>query len=286
MGIERAGLREMELRAEKLGAAASQWLRLFSNFIEVYRYRSLVWALVVRHLSIRYRGSVLGFLWTFLNPLCLMLVYTLVFKYYIRFDQVNNYTIFLFCGLLPWLWVQSSLIEGSSSVVGSGHLITKSMFPAQILPTVAVLINLVNFALSLPLLFIFMLIAQMELHWTLLALPLLVIIQFFFLVGLSWVLGALNVHFRDVQHIVGNLLTFLFFLCPILYPFEQVPERFRFTLELNPFALYTMCYHALVLEGILPSAGDLLLLGLYAIAALALGDIVFNRYRESFAELL
>jgi len=128
---------------------------MFHNIKELYRYRSLVWALVVRHLATRYRGSVLGFMWSFLNPLCLMLIYSLVFKYYIRFSGVENYTIFLFCGLLPWLWFSSSLSESTSSIVSSGHLITKSMFPAHILPTVSVITNLINFILSLPLLFIF-----------------------------------------------------------------------------------------------------------------------------------
>lgn len=255
-------------------------------FSQLIKYRSLIAALVVRFLSSRYRGSVLGFFWTFLNPLCLMVVYTLVFKYYIRFDSVNNYSIFLFCGLLPWLWMQSSLIEGSVSIVSSGHLITKSMFPAHILPTVSLLTNLVNFVLSLPLLFIFMIVAGMAIHWTLLCVPFLILVNYCFLHGLVLMLSSINVHFRDVQHILGNLLTFLFFLCPILYPVSQVPERFRFTLELNPFALFTITYRELILQGDLPSVMHVLVMVVSALLSLLLGVIFYNRYRETFAELL
>ena len=259
---------------------------MLQDFKDLFRYRALIAALVVRHLSMRYRGSVLGFLWSLLNPLCLMLVYVLVFTYYIRFNEVEHYTIFLFCGLLPWLWVTSGLLEGCTSIVSSGHLITKSMFPAQILPTVAVTTSMINFLLSLPLLFIFMFAAGMHIPSTVIFLPLLILAQFLFLLGMSLILGALNVHLRDVQHIVGNLLTLLFFLCPILYPPKVVPQQFRFLVELNPLALLTVFYHNLILDGTLPSWEATAYLGAFAVLTLLMGSLVFARYRESFAELL
>jgi len=258
---------------------------LIQNFIELWRYRSLIVALVVRHLSMRYRGSVLGFFWSFLNPLCLMLVYTLVFKFYMRFDK-ENYAIFLFCGLLPWLWVTSALAEGTSSITASGHLITKSMFPAQVLPTVAVLTNMIHFLLALPLLFLFMFIAGMPLYYTWFLLPILVVLQSLLLQGVVLLLSAVNVKYRDVQHVVGNLLTFLFFLCPVLYPIEQVPERFRFTLNLNPFAALTTCYHSLILDGVVPSWNVIAGVVVFCFFFLWLGNFVFNKCREGFAEML
>lgn len=259
---------------------------MLGNFTELWRYRALVKALVLRHLAMRYRGSLLGFLWSFLNPLCLMLVYTLVFTYYIRYADVEHYTVFLFCGLLPWAWVTSGLLEGTASVVSSGHLITKSMFPAHLLPAVSVITNLVNFLLSLPLLFIFMWAAGMEFHLTLLLLPLLFLLQFLFLHGLAVALSSLNVYFRDVQHILGNLLTLAFFLCPILYPPTSVPERFRFTLEYNPLALFTTFYHNLILDGVLPSLEAFSVLVGFVLIASVIGNFIYTRYHESFAELL
>lgn len=259
---------------------------MFNSLRELYRYRALVGALVGRHLALRYRGSALGFLWSLLNPLCLMLVYTLVFKYYIRFNGVQNYTIFLFCGLLPWIWITSGLSEGASSIVGSGHLITKSMFPAHILPAVAVITSLVNFLLSLPLLFVFMLVFGVPAHASLALVPLVIALQFLLLLGAAVGLGALNVLFRDVQHLLANVLSFLFFLCPIVYPASSVPERFRFTLNLNPFAQLTVMYHDLILDGVVPSALSFVYIAAWVGVSLLGGYLIFSRYRESFAELL
>ena len=124
---------------------------------ELWRYRALVAALVLRHLRARYRGSVLGFVWSFLNPLCLIAVYSLVFRYYIRFEDVEHYTLFLFTGLLPWIWFSSGLIEATSAISSGGSLITKAMFPAHILPIVAVITNLAHFMFAIPLLLVVML---------------------------------------------------------------------------------------------------------------------------------
>ena len=259
---------------------------MLRNLSELYRYRSLLWALVVRQLASRYRGSALGFLWSFLNPLLLMLVYTLVFRFYVRFESVPNYTVFVFTGLLPWLWSVSSLSEGTSAISSSGHLITKSMFPAHLLPTVSVLAAGINYILSLPILFIFMFAFGIPYTSALLCLPLIIVIQFLFLWGITIALSAINVHFRDVQHIVANLLTFLFFLCPILYPAQNVPPQFSFTINYNPIAVLTGAYHHVFLDGQLPGLREMGFLLASAVFSLALGNFIFNRYRETFAEML
>ena len=160
------------------------------------------------------------------------------------------------------------------------------MFPAHLLPVVAVVTNLVNLLLSLPLLLLFMVVGGVPFHPALAALPLVILLQFIFLQGIGLTLGALNVHFRDIQHIVGNVLTFLFFLTPIVYPWTVVPERFRFTLELNPLAVFTITYQQIILEGVWPSLHALGFLGAVSLFFFVLGHTVFNRYRESFAELL
>ena len=258
---------------------------MLENIKALYRYRALTGALVMRHLSIRYRGSLLGFLWSLLNPLCLMMVYTLVFRYYMRFNQ-PNYAIFLFVGLLPWLWFTSSLVEGTSAISGSGHLITKSLFPAHILPLVSVLVNFVNFLLSLPLLFVFMWASGLSFPWTMALLPLVLLAQMLFIYGASLFLGSLNVFYRDVQHLLGNVLTFLFFLCPIIYPPDTVPEKLKFTLLLNPLALFTTIYHDLVLEGVVPSLSGVVYVCVWVLLMLVIGHMIYERFKESFAEAL
>ena len=253
---------------------------------EIFKHKYLVNALALRHLSTRYRGSLLGFFWSFLNPLCLMLVYTLVFKYYIRFSGVDNYSVFIFCGLLPWLWTTQALSEGTSSIVSGGHLVTKSMFPAHVLGTVSVITALFNFLFSLPILLVVMLVSGYQLHVTWLGLLLLIPLNFIFLLGLVWALSPLNVKFRDVQHVVGNFLTFVFFLCPIVYPVSTVPESFRFTLHLNPFALFTIAYQNLLYDGVLPSAQTILYLGAFSLLCLLIGSMIYRETRETLAEML
>ena len=258
---------------------------MFNNIKEIIKYRTLISALVGRHLRSRYRGSVLGFLWSLINPLCLMGVYSLVFSYYIRFQEVHNYSLFLLCGLLPWIWITSALSEGTSSIVSSGHLITKSIFPAHILPLVSTLTTLIHFLLSLPILVIFMLAYGVHLPATLLFLPVIILIQIIFLYGLSLFFGSMNVLYRDVQHIVANLLSLLFFLCPVVYSFDSIPERFKFTVKYNPFALFIKSYHDLIMDSFMPSLETILLLILWSVISVFFGSVIYSHYKEDFAEL-
>jgi ABC-type polysaccharide/polyol phosphate export permease len=253
---------------------------------EVWQYRALLWGLVERHLRARYRGSLLGFVWSFLNPLCLIAVYSLVFRYYIRFDSVEHYTLFLFAGLLPWIWFSSGLLEATGSISAGGSLITKALFPPHILPLVAVLTNLMHFLFAVPLLVGFMLLSGLVPSVSFVALPLVILIEALFLAGLSLALSALNVRFRDIQHILGNVMTLWFFLCPILYPIENVPERFRFTMLLNPVAQFTEMYQAIFLRGEFPSVITLGIALAVSLVICALGSAIFNRYRDEFAELV
>ncbi|MCC6954560.1 MAG: ABC transporter permease [Deltaproteobacteria bacterium] len=259
---------------------------MIRNLEELWRYRSLLWALVCRHLHARYRGSVFGFVWSFLNPLCLIAVYSLVFRYYIRFDHVEHYSLFVFTGLLPWLWFSTGLIEATGAISSGGNLITKAMFPPHILPMVSVLTNLANFLFAVPLLIGFMLLTDMPLQISLTALPIVIALELLFLAGLGLALSALNVYFRDIQHLLGNFLTFWFFLSPVIYPATSIPEKLRFTLFLNPIALFTQMYHGMFLDGRFPELLPLVLVGAISLLTFVIGNWVFNRYREEFAELI
>ena len=181
---------------------------MIAHAAELYRFRALIWTLVLRELRARYRGSLLGFLWSFLNPLLLMLVYVLVFSVYLRVPM-HGYAVFLFSGLLPWLWFSSSLGHAAGVIVGSGALVKRILFPAEILPLVSVLSNMVNMLLSLPLLFAFLLVFGIRPGPTLLFLPVLLGLQLSLTAGLALALAALNVHLLDVEQILANVLVFL-----------------------------------------------------------------------------
>jgi len=192
----------------------------------------------------------------------------------------------VFAGLLPWIWSTSALHEGTASLVSSGHLITKSMFPAHVLPCVSVLSSMIHFLLALPILVLFMLAASVPVTATWLLLPVIVVLHGIFLLGAVLGLSALNVFYRDVQHLLANVLTFLFFLCPVVYPRTNIPERARFWIELNPLALVTEFYQMVLVEGVLPPVGQLVYFGITAIATFALGVAIHQHNREQFAEAL
>ncbi len=256
---------------------------MFSNVIELYRCRALIMSLVLKELKLRYLGSFLGFFWTFLNPLLLMCVYTIVFSVFFRI-KVENYPVFLFCALIPWICFSHSILEGANSIIKGGNLITRVLFPAQVLPTVTVFSNLVNFILSLPLLFIFLLLFKVQIGIALIALPIVMVIQAVFTMGLVLMVSALNVHFRDIQHILGNLIIMWFFTTPIVYPSTSIPARLKFITYINPMATLIKAYRDILFYRQFPDwmlLGGILCLGFLVFF---LGNLVFNRYKESFPE--
>jgi lipopolysaccharide transport system permease protein len=253
---------------------------------ELWRSRTLVDALVRRHIATRYRGSLLGFLWSFLNPLCLMAVYTLVFSHYMRVAGGPHYHLMVFAGLLPWIWSTSALNEGTTSLVSSGHLITKSMFPAHVLPFVSVAASMIHFILALPILMLFMFAAGVHVTATWLLLPFIIFVHGMLLLGAVLGLSALNVFYRDVSHLLGNVLTLLFFLCPVVYPRTSIPEKARFWIELNPLALVTEFYQMVLVEGVVPPASQFVYLTVCSGIVFLIGTWIHQNNREQFAEVL
>lgn len=260
----------------------------------LWGHRVLIQTLVVRELKARYRGSMLGFLWTFVHPLMLLGVYTFVFTYVFHPMQegpaTSPYALYLFCGLLPWTWFASSLAEGANSLLMGGNLIKKIIFPAEVLPVVAVVSNGVNFVLGLPIYFLFWLIFKPEgLSWHVLWLPVVIAVQFVFSLGLGLFLAALTVHYRDVRDLLANVLTLWFFASPVIYSFnllyEQNPDSLLPTLlQVNPMTHIIEGYHAAIFTGELIHWKRLGVTGLVAIAVFVAGYLFFDRLRDSFAE--
>lgn len=256
---------------------------MVTTFREFFSYRALIQTLVLRDLKARYRGSALGLLWTLLNPLLHMGIYVLVFSIYIRIDM-ERYAAFLLSGLLPWIWLSSSVLMGATSIVEGGSLLKKVFFPPQVLPAVTVMANCVNFLLGVPVLFALLLFLGVKLGWAVLLLPVIIVAQCALTLGLTLIVSAASVRYRDIPQIVGHMLTFWFFLSPIIYPVTQVPERFRFILSLNPFTPFAVAYQDALLYNMVPSwqaFGEMLLGGGLA---LGVGIWVFDRFRWSFAE--
>jgi lipopolysaccharide transport system permease protein len=254
-----------------------------TTFRELFAYRALIHTLVMRDLKARYRGSMLGLLWTLLNPLLHMGIYVLVFSVYLRV-QMDLYVVFLLCGLLPWIWFSSSLLMGASAIIEGGSLLKKVFFPPQILPTATVTANFMNFLLGIPILCVFLLLYDVKPGWTLCLLPLIMICQFAFTLGLTLLISAASVHYRDIPHILGHLLTFWFFLSPIVYKNTQVPEQFRALLSLNPLTLFVVAYQNILLYNTAPTWAAFAAMFCVSVFALLSGILIFTHFRWSFAE--
>jgi lipopolysaccharide transport system permease protein len=274
---------------------------MLGNLARLLRYRALIQSLVARELKARYRGSVLGFFWSFINPLLLLLVYSFVFTFVMpasKDERITPYALFMFCGILPWTWFASSLLESSGVLISGGNLIKKVLFPAEVLPIVTVLANMVHFFFGLVILGGFLLYYQRPLHFSELAVfPLVVLIQLILTMGFALLLSALTVHFRDIRDILSNLVTFWFFATPIIYPYFLFPDGTwqGKLLRLNPFTHLAITYQEILFfeaspENLASQFGPvghfkwLLVLGLLSIAFFLFGYFVFDRLRDSFAE--
>jgi lipopolysaccharide transport system permease protein len=264
---------------------------MLHNLAQLPRYRGLIQSLVARELKARYRGSVLGFFWSFINPLMLLLVYTFVFTYVMQSSndpRVRPYALFMFCGILPWTWFASSLMESSGVLIAGGNLIKKVLFPAEVLPIVTVLANMVHFFFGLVILGGFLVYYHRPLHLSELAVfPLVVLIQLILTTGFALLLSALTVHFRDIRDLLSNLLTFWFFATPIIYPYFLFPEATwqGRLLRLNPFTHLAITYQEILFfEGPVGHLKWLLVLGVIAVAFFLFGYFIFDRLRDTFAE--
>ena len=260
---------------------------MWTSLKHLLQYRGLIQALVSRELKARYRGSVLGFFWSFVNPLLLLLVYTFVFTVIFRparTEGLTPYALFLFCGLLPWTWFSSSLLESSSVLSNNANLIQKVLFPADVLPCVNVFSNFIHFLLGLPILFAFLIYYRRPLNIYLLLFPAVVLIQIIFTLGFAMFISSLSVHFRDIRDLLANLLTFWFFATPIIYPNTMIPERYRWVLDLNPMTHIMMGYQDTLFKGQLPHWKKLSVTLLVALIVFYVGYFLFDRLRDSFAE--
>jgi len=265
---------------------------MFHNLRQLVRYRALIQSLVTRELKARYRGSVLGFFWSFINPLLLLVVYSFVFTVVLpgtHPPEIEPYALFMFCGILPWTWFSSSLTEAANSLMSGGNLIKKVLFPAEILPIVAVLSNMMHFFFGLPILLVFLVwfrptITIVEVLWF----PVVVAVQLLFTLGLSLVLAALTVHFRDIKDILSNLLTLWFFATPIIYPMHLAPGTISKTvLNANPFSHFAVSYQEIMFFHDPFTGGHLkwlLVMGAASIVLFLAGYWLFDRLRDSFAE--
>ncbi|HET9393784.1 MAG TPA: ABC transporter permease [Candidatus Rubrimentiphilum sp.] len=242
-----------------------------------------MYELVLRDLRLRYRGSLLGFGWTLLNPLLFMAIYTLVFSIYLRVN-VPHYPAFLLAGIVPWGWLAGAMSQGTSAIIDGRMYVGKTLLPTEILVIVPVISNGVNFLFSLPILFLFAILLHVHLGLSLIMLPVVILIQFAIVLGLVMLTATFNVFYRDLQQLILYVLTLLFYLTPIFYTPSFVPEQYQYLIVWNPFAALIGCYHAIFYSGTFPTLYDLTVSSVFAFVILGLAQTCFSHYKESFSE--
>jgi len=250
---------------------------------KIYKHRMLIYTLVAREVKARYIGSVMGVFWTMLNPLMLMMIYYLVFSFVMRVNM-ENYLVYMFVGLLPWMWFSSSLVEGTASILLGGSMVKKTIFPAEILPVVYVLSNMVNFFFSLPILFLFIFLFGVKIGFYVIYFPLIVAVQLLFTLGIVFFLSVLNVWFRDIQQLLTNLLNLWFYITPIIYPMFQVPLWARKFFSLNPVYTLIVSYQNILFFNKKPEFFPLTVMFIISVLLFWQGQKFFLRHKECFAE--
>lgn len=277
--------------ANAAGRRPSVWNRVR----ELYRYRELLRNLVVSDLKARYKNSVFGFFWSLLNPLGMMLVFTLVFGLLTPNVTIEKYPLFLLCGLLPWNYFSTSVQGSLYSVVGNGNLIKKVYFPRAVLPVATVTSQLINFLLALIVLFVALILFQGNSPWLWL-LPFVILIQTVFTVGIALILSTLNVFYRDTAMIMDVVMLAWFFLTPVFYSTGMLPTTVtllgvtfspeRLLYIFNPMASLVNIYRDILYWGYRTDLDFFIRTAVTAVVVFVFGFWFFYRYADRFGEEL
>lgn len=253
---------------------------------ELYDYRTMMASLVRRDLRGRYKGSVLGFLWTFVNPLLQFFVYTVVFSVILKND-IPKYYLFLFVALIPFLFFSSCLTGGATAVLNQKDMVKKIYFPREVLPISFVTTCFVNMLFCFVIVFAVVFISGVRLDPVgLLFLPLVMLVEYLMALGIAFITSAVTVYFRDLEYILGILAMLWMYMTPVMYAPDIVPEQIRPVFNLNPMTYIINAYRDILYYGKRPDAMELLYGFLLGLALLAIGLVVFEKLKKHFVEEL
>lgn len=253
---------------------------------EIYDYRQMVFSLVKKDLRGRYKGSVLGFMWTFINPLLQLVVYTVVFSLILK-TNIERYYLYLFVALIPWIFFSASLTGGSASIVAQKDLVKKIYFPRQVIPISYVTSSFVNMLLSFIVVFIVIIFSGAGINpLAVLCLPVIMIVEYMLALGTALIASAVTVYFRDLEHILGIVTMAWMYMTPIMYDKSIVPEKLLPLFNLNPMTHIIGCYRDVLYYKTVPQLSALLSSFILGIVFLISGHFLFLKLQRHFAEEL
>jgi ABC-2 type transport system permease protein len=249
-----------------------------------FQYRELIRNLVSKDLKLKYRGSVLGFLWSLVNPLSLIVVYGFVFNRMLRTD-IPDFGYFLLVGILPWNFFAQSLAMSTVAVIENGNLIRKVWLPNEVFPVATVLFNLAQFILALLVLLPTALVYfGKPIAWSYLAVIPVLCLHVIFTLGLCMVLSTATVFYRDVKHFTEILLMLLFWLTPVVYNRRVLSDALRLVVYSNPVSYFIAAYQDIFYLGVIPDFDQIIILVLLSGVSILIGQLVFTAYKSRFAE--
>lgn len=253
---------------------------------ELYAYREMIISLVRKDLRGRYKGSVLGFLWTFINPLLQLIIYTVVFSVILR-SGIDKFYLFLFVALVPWIFFSSAITGGATSILSQQDMVKKIYFPRHVLPIAYVTSSFVNMLLCFCVIFAVLLVGGTGLNLkAILYLPIIMLVEYVLALGIGMLSAALTVYFRDLEYILGIVTMAWMYLTPIMYDVSMVPEEFKFIFNLNPMTPIIVAYREVLYYKQIPEIFTLCHAAILGVIILIIGSLVFSKLQRNFAEEL
>ena len=260
-------------------------MKLIQN---LFQYRELLKTNIRKEIRGKYKGSFLGVLWSFVNPLLQVLVYALVFPYLMKIKGGSNYLIYLVVGIIPWTFFLTTMSQGITTIKFNAGIIKKVYFPREILPISVVVSGMINFLISCIIIVAFVLGAGMGISWHLIYLPVLAVLQALFTLGLVLALSAINIYIKDTEYIITFVLNMLFYGTPILYELKtftsDVPEILLTLVKLNPLTSFFDAYRDIFMYHQSPSLSVILYLAALSVIVFLIGYAIFKKLEKGFAE--
>ena len=265
---------------------------ILSNFLQkIYVQRGLIRNFVVRDLKARYIGSFMGFFWSVIHPIVLLVSYTFVFSVIFGLRPLpdtgtTSFPLFLFCSILPWLFFQETLQRSSTVLIENANLITKTLFPSEILPLVVLLSGLVNHLIGFAILLVILLFTLGKISLFILFVPVYFFLLMLFTLGISWFVSSLNVFVRDVSQVLSVILTFWFWFTPIFYSIDRFPPKMLFLVQWNPLAHFVGGYRDCLLRMRMPDLSVLAVLAVASLLIFVAGGMFFRKTKREFVDVL
>lgn len=250
----------------------------------LYNYRQLLKSNVQKEIRGKYKGSFLGVLWSFVNPLLQVLVYALVFPFIMKNTQ-DNYVVFLIIGILPWTWFVTSITQGTSCILANEGIIKKVYFPREILPISVITSGLINFIISCIVIFLFLLFSGVGFSIYIVFVPFIIMIQYILSLGILLITSAIDVYIRDAEYIINFIVNMLFYATPILYsPDIFANSSISWLMKINPLSVIITGYRDTLFYQVMPNLSSLFLILLASLLLLFIGMAIFRKLEKGFAE--